>query len=201
MTIRLDIIDDDTLLYVFAFLSIPEILALRQVSTVSICTRSNPNDLSQTCWRIYRLSSFRIVWKNACITHVLRRHYPFPSSPINSMDSSELEKRTRHAYRLSTRWQSPSCTPRKMVIFDATSTTPVSDLRFVPGHDGKWLLTVSKGIWSVITVWDIGDGLRKMLEWSPKGAFFNGFALNTDSESDGTLAVSVVQEESVHFQI
>jgi len=87
-----------------------------------------------------------------------------------------------------------------MVIFDATSSTPVSDLRFVPGHDGKWLLTVSRGIWSVITLWDIGDGLRKMLEWSPREALFDGFALNTDPDSEATLAVSIVEEGSVVFK-
>jgi hypothetical protein len=117
------------------------------------------------------------------------------------MDSAELERRTRHAYRLSRKWLSPTCEPQKMVIFDATSTTSVSDLRFLPGHDGRWLLTVSKGIWSLITVWDIGDGLRKLSEWGPKGALFSGFALNTDSHSTATLAVSVFEEGSVVCKI
>jgi hypothetical protein len=143
----------------------------------------------------------RIVWQNACTTQVLQQGFPFPDFSLCSMDSSELERRTRHAYRLSMKWLSPSCEPQKMIIFDATSATSVSDLRFLPGHDGKWLLTVSKGIWSVITIWDISDGLRKLSEWGPKGALFNGFALNADPHSAATLAVSIFEEGSVVCKI
>ena len=33
MAVRLDTLDDDTLIYVFAFLAVPEILSIRQVTS------------------------------------------------------------------------------------------------------------------------------------------------------------------------
>ena len=202
MAVRLDTLDDDTLIYVFAFLAVPEILSIRQVTSPVSGSTSGRSWIirSQTCWRIYRLSSLRIVWLNACVTHILNRRYPFPPFPIDAMDAPELERRTRHAYHLATKWQSTSCEPEKMVIFDATSATPLTDLRFLPGRDGKWLLTVSKGIWSVMSLWDIGDGLRRIVDWSPKDGQLHGFAVNTDPDSPATLVVSIFEDRSVTLQ-
>jgi hypothetical protein len=164
-------LDDDIVLDLFAYLDVPAILALRQCS-----------------WRFYRLSTCRIVWHHAYINHS-----PLRSDPPPTLDTPELERRARRAYRLSVKWRSPRASPEKMLIFDATSTTSVSDLRFLPGHDAARLLTVSKGIWSLMTVWDVADGLRKLAQWGPKGVLFNGFAVNA-RESEATLAVSVFEE-------
>jgi len=73
----------------------------------------------------------------------------------------------------------------------------VSEIRFVPGHAGQWILTVSKGVWDVVTIWDVSAEPHKCCEWSPRGAIFNGFALNTDPKSEATLAVSVLKDGSV----
>ncbi|KAK0445681.1 uncharacterized protein EV420DRAFT_1648396 [Desarmillaria tabescens] len=68
--------------------------------------------------------------------------------------------------------------------------SPVSEVKFIPGRQHKWLLTVSKGIWSVLTIWDIARG-HKSSEWSPRGALFTGVKLNTDTESETSMAVAL----------
>jgi len=70
----------------------------------------------------------------------------------------------------------------------------VYEIRFVPGHAGQWILTVSKGVWDMMTIWDVSAEPRKCCEWSPRGAIFNGFALNSVGSSEALLAVSVVKD-------
>lgn len=110
------------------------------------------------------------------------------------MSVPELEWNTCHAFSLASRWLSGCSVPRGRLFIDATSNTSVSEIRFVPGHAGQWILTVSKGVWDVITIWDVTAEPQKCCEWSPRGAIFNGFALNADETSEATLAVSVMKE-------
>jgi hypothetical protein len=113
------------------------------------------------------------------------------------MSIPELEWNTCHAFFLASRWLSGCSIPRRTIFIDATSNTSVSEIRFVPGHAGQWILTVSKGIWDVITIWDVSAEPEKCCEWSPRGAIFHGFALNSDPSSEATLAVSVLKDGSV----
>ncbi|KAG6831114.1 hypothetical protein H0H87_006139 [Tephrocybe sp. NHM501043] len=120
------------------------------------------------------------------------------------MPISELQQRTCQAYRLALRWRSGHLSPRRGLHIDSTSNIPVSDVRFLPGRSGDWVLTMSKGIWDVLTIWDLSspeNGARKACEWSPRGALFSGVTLNTDVVSDATLAVSMSKdgEHSVHM--
>jgi len=177
--ISLDTVDDDTLILVFDFLSVPEILAMRQTSK-----------------RMAKISTLRIVWRNACISCVLSNGYPFSQLPLNSLP--DLESLTRKAYRLGTKWLSPFPEPRTSQIFAANPSTYIEDVKFLPGKN--WLLTVSKGIWSGITAWDLDAGVTRIAEWSPRGAIFKGFAVNTDPDSEATLAVSM-QDSSSNIQI
>ncbi|KAK0443425.1 uncharacterized protein EV420DRAFT_1723987 [Desarmillaria tabescens] len=68
--------------------------------------------------------------------------------------------------------------------------SPVSEVKFIPGRQHKWLLTVLKGIWLVLTIWDIAWG-HKSSEWSPRGALFTGVKLNVDTESETSMAVAL----------
>jgi hypothetical protein len=115
------------------------------------------------------------------------------------MSIPELEWNTCHAFFLASRWLS-GCSIRRTSFIDATSNTSVSEIRFVPGHRGEWILTVSKGIWDVITIWDVSAKPQKCCEWSPRGAIFNGFVLNSDGSSEATLAVSVMKDGLVVVQ-
>ncbi|KAG7441270.1 uncharacterized protein BT62DRAFT_974991 [Guyanagaster necrorhizus] len=155
---------DDVLIYTIAYLSVPDILLLRQ-----------------TCKLFNALTRLPIVWTNAHKLDILSNDYPFP------LDDSDLEQRTRHAYRLASRWLADSAlSPKSETTFTGS---PVSEIKFVSGRQHKWLLTVSKVIWSVLMVWDIARG-QKCSEWSPKGAIFTGVSLNDDAESEASLAVS-----------
>jgi hypothetical protein len=60
------------------------------------------------------------------------------------------------------------------------------------------MMTVSKSVWSVMAIWDIGEeDARKVCEWSPRGAIFTGFALNHDPNSAATVAISLHLNEYV----
>jgi len=64
------------------------------------------------------------------------------------------------------------------------------------------MLTISKSVWSAMAIWDMGEekeDARKVCEWSPRGAIFNGFALNSDPNSKATIAVSLHLNEYAHL--
>lgn len=62
-------------------------------------------------------------------------------------------------------------------------------------------MTVSKGIWCLICLWDIQVfGLRPEVNqtgptevgrWSPEGAIFTAIAVNSDRRSEASAAVAV----------
>ncbi|KAK0445680.1 uncharacterized protein EV420DRAFT_1276985 [Desarmillaria tabescens] len=156
---------DDVLIYTLAFLSVPDILVFRQV-----------------CKRFNALTRLHIVWTNAFKHDILSNDYPAP------IDDTDLEQRTCHACHLASRWLADS----PLMPSSETSFTgsPIWEIKFIPGRQHKWLLTVSKGIWSVLTIWDIALGC-KCSEWSLRGALFTGLKLNTDTESEASMAVAL----------
>ncbi|KAJ7733040.1 hypothetical protein B0H16DRAFT_172886, partial [Mycena metata] len=179
---------DDVVIYMFDMVSIPDILSLRQ-----------------TCKRMHKISGLRIVWTNACNHHILPPYYPFPNVQIEELTVPELEHCVRDAYSLASRWLSlNSISPGAYSDFDATNGTPVSDLRFVPGYDGNWLLAVSSGIWSIIALWELRDEGRtatKRWEWSRRNCTLRSFAMNDDQSSNALLALSVVRGSEPHVEI
>ncbi|KAF5376655.1 hypothetical protein D9615_007816 [Tricholomella constricta] len=180
--VHLESLGEDVQIYMFYFLRPPEIIKMRK-----------------TCRQMCAVSKLRIVWTNACARYILEKGFPFTTKPLDSMSLSELEQRTCHAYHLASRWLSGLSMPRRTLFIDATSSTSVSDVRFIPGHSGDWILTVSKGIWDMFSIWDVSSSeARKACEWSPRGATFNGLAFNTDPVSEATLAISVLQNDGEH---
>ncbi|KAJ7092311.1 hypothetical protein B0H15DRAFT_973069 [Mycena belliarum] len=181
-------LDDDVLILLFDLLDVPDIFAIRQA-----------------CKRMQRISELRIVWTNACKHQIIQQHYPFPDISLADLPGPEIERRTRHAYRLASWWLSPEPPqPGLFSEFDATNGTPLLDLRFVPGHDGLWLLAVSKGIWSIISIWELahkGATPVKKFEWSRRDCLLKDFVLNGDPASEGVLAISVVQNGATRVNI
>ncbi|KAH9913252.1 uncharacterized protein B0H18DRAFT_941705 [Fomitopsis serialis] len=169
-------VDDDTLIHLFSFLSVRSILAMRQ-----------------TCRRMQLISRTRVVWRNAYIAQVLSAGHPFPRRQLASMDTAQLEHAVRRAIRIGAFWSSPEVPLREAGDFHASFGTGVSDVRFLPGHDGRRLATLSKGIWSVITCWETsfgGAGVRMIAKWSPKSTIITGLVVNSDAESDAVIATS-----------
>ncbi|KAJ6610515.1 hypothetical protein B0H10DRAFT_2193343 [Mycena sp. CBHHK59/15] len=193
MPIRLNELHDDVAIYLFDLLDVLHILLLRQ-----------------TCRRIKQISELRIVWTNACNHQILPRRFPFPDIALEELTVPQLERHTRHASRLASRWLSLGGSPTTPISvgsfeFDATNGTRVFDLRFVPSHEGRWLLTISKGIWSIITLWELPDAgtmrNRKLFEWSRRDCLLQSFVLNGDSACEGALAVSVTQAGHSHVEL
>ncbi|KAK0443445.1 uncharacterized protein EV420DRAFT_1025373 [Desarmillaria tabescens] len=156
---------NDVLIYIIAFLSVPDILLLRQ-----------------TCKRFNTLTRLHIVWTNAFKLDILSNGYPAP------IDDTDLEQRTLHSYRLTSRWLANS--PLMPASETSFTGSPVSEIKFIPGRQHKWLLTVSKGTRSVLAIWDIVRR-HKCSEWSPRGVPFTGVRLNTDTESEASIAVAL----------
>ncbi|KAF5389847.1 hypothetical protein D9757_003652 [Collybiopsis confluens] len=118
-----------------------------------------------------------------------------------------------------------SAWPSRSIDWTVSPSTSIVDVRFVrsfrrffclgaEGSEQRWMesvlvLSVSKGIWSVITIWEISLSLdgkdhnptrpRKCSEWSPKGGIFTGLCLGNDVPSEADLAVSVAFED--HHEI
>lgn len=143
----------------------------------------------------------RIIWQRALCTHVLDRGIPFPNVDVDTIDCSELEVWTRRAFKLGQFWLNRTTDPRLVLSFAAASSaTGISAVRFLPAHP-DWLITLTKGIWSLITCWDIGTTYgprRKIAEWSPRQTLITDIAVNSDPHSEAHLAVSLLYSGFVY---
>ncbi|KAJ7601181.1 hypothetical protein C8J56DRAFT_912357 [Mycena floridula] len=166
----------DILIQILHLVSIPDIISL-----------------SKTCTTLNLVCKERIVWINACNSQILQKCYPFPSiAPESISDAQELRRMTLNSHSLASKWKSKDRQPKSAWTFRTQPSTVISDIYFVPGYKGRWLLTVSKGIWSVVTLRDLHSAeLQKSAEWSPKGAIFDGITVNSALEAEATVAVGV----------
>ena len=145
-----------------------------------------------------------------CATRVTSRGIPFPDTDrVNEMSARELEVAVREAlerdHRLHSRpTHNYEYEPKGGWIWQATSRSAVSEVLFVPDptkYESRCMVTVSKGIWCLICLWDIQVfGLRPEVNqtgptevgrWSPEGAIFTAIAVNSDRRSEASAAVAV----------
>lgn len=142
-------------------------------------------------------------------TYVTARGIPFPAKDcVNQMSARELEVATREAldrdHRLCSEPPRNEYTPKARVDWQANQNSAISDILFVPdptGHEGRYIVTVSKGIWCLICLWDIRatgpepeatQTTPKEIDlWSPRGAIFTAIAINSDRRSEASAAVAV----------
>ena len=155
------------------------------------------------------ISRLRVVWTRALQDHILGAGIPFPPASLESLEMPALEQTILHARRLADFWVRPPSLgePVTAARFSASSGTGVTDVRFLPAHPGR-ILTVTRGIWPLITCWDIGGAPkggtlgasvgsstatrpRKVAEWFRKGALFTGIAVNSDPTREACLAISL----------
>ncbi|PBK86170.1 hypothetical protein ARMGADRAFT_1169303 [Armillaria gallica] len=164
---------DDVVIYKFMFLSIPDILQLRQ-----------------TCQRFNALTRLPIVWKNVFELDILANNYPF------DIDDLDIEHRTCQAYRLASRWLADSpLTPKIETIVIGLS---VHEIKFIPGRQHKFVLTVS-GVGTrrrFLTIWDT-TRQQKCSEWSSKDDVITRTAINADAESETWVAVSLDRQQKI----
>lgn len=151
---------------------------------------------------MYALTQLRIVWTSACMRYIIGRGYPFPNVPLDTLSVQELERYVCHAARLATKWLSRDWVPARKWSINATTNTSVTDVRLIPGSAGALMLTLSKSVWSAVTIWELEPVISRTIndrcsfhrrcEWSPRGAIFSGFALNSCPSSEVKLAISVL---------
>ncbi|KIJ14407.1 hypothetical protein PAXINDRAFT_12772 [Paxillus involutus ATCC 200175] len=182
MPLSLDALNDDILIYIFAALSIPDILILRQVSR-----------------RLSLLSRQYAVWYNACKSEILHDDIPFPKSPLTSLTTKDLERQTLRAYKLGTNWRS-SNTKLYHVAEVANKSESIEEIKFLTHREQHWVVTTSRGIWSDLYLRDC-DTLQVVAQWSPGKALFNGMAVNTDHDSDAAIAIAVQRNGVMSVEI
>ncbi|KXN86957.1 hypothetical protein AN958_09454 [Leucoagaricus sp. SymC.cos] len=151
---------------------------------------------------MYTLTKLRIVWTNACLKYIIGRGYPFPRVSLDSLSIQSLERHTCHSDQLAKKWLSCRWNPLRTWSTATTANTSVTDARLLPGSQGTLLFTLSKSVWSVVTLWQLEPVISrtpgtactfdKRCEWSPRGAIFNGFALNSSLESEVKIAISIL---------
>lgn len=168
----MDTLPDDLLITLLAHLNVPDILAFRQ-----------------SCRRAQFICKQRIVWINASNNNQI-----CSSHNIDSLSTNQLEINTRKAYALANKWMSGNWNIRKVLTIQTKPSTAISDVRLLPANR---VLAVSKGIWSVLTLWDCNSTLSHCTKWSPKGAIFDGIAVNRVLTSKALLAIGIKTGEYV----
>ncbi|KAH9912356.1 uncharacterized protein BXZ73DRAFT_56289 [Epithele typhae] len=183
-------LDDDTTIYLFCVLPVDAILNLRK-----------------TCKRLAAISRLHFVWQTVCRRDVLDDGLPFPQGGLSDHHGSDLEHLTLHALKLGRFWLNPSMETARTLDFQASTGTGLSHVFFLPGRGGRYVLTVYKGIWSMITCWDVGVAIpsnpspsppRRLADWSPRQTIFAGFVVNSDTTSEAALAVSILHGSGTH---
>ena len=149
------------------------------------------------------ITKLLIVWRHLFQQDVVASGYPFPREAYETQDAAQLEYLTRRSCNTAAFWLSTNSHPRLCHQFNTFSKgTGISEIRFLPGYNCQRVVTVSKGIWSVISCWSLGldnstPGItssvnpRKLAEWCPRSVLLTGFVVNTEADGDGLLAVSL----------
>ncbi|KAG9224163.1 hypothetical protein CCMSSC00406_0006831 [Pleurotus cornucopiae] len=173
-------------LHIFLYLSIEDILALRQ-----------------TCKDLQAMTQSRSVWSLLYQTYVLEQDIPTPQisneRPIESMAAHDLEGMTIRSLRLRNKWTSAfPLAARKTTIMSQPTTDGnplprVIGLHFLPGHGARWLISVHAlhiGGQVVFTVrnWDLLANPPIQTSCLTSDAF-SGLAINAQAEQPSVLAV------------
>lgn len=158
---------------------------------------------------MFAVSRLKTLWISLCTAHVTARGIPFPNDDrVNQMSAPELEATTREALdrdrRLRSGSQPDGYTPKGRVDWQANPSSAISEILFVPdpsGHEGRCIVAVSKGIWCLISLWDIQalgreneatqPKPKRIGSWGPKGTIFCAIAVNSDPRSEASAAVAV----------
>lgn len=192
-------------LHIFLYLSIEDILALRQVreNIVSLKKHLTVQLVVQTCKDFQAMTQSRSVWSLLYQTYVLEQDIPTPQisneRPIELMAAHDLEGMTIRSLRLRNKWTSAfPLAARKTTIMSQPTTDGnplprVISLHFLPGHGARWLISVHAlhiGGQVVFTVrnWDLLANPPIQTSCLTSHAF-SGLAINAQAEQPFVLAV------------
>ncbi|KAF8316474.1 uncharacterized protein EI90DRAFT_3158879, partial [Cantharellus anzutake] len=148
--------------------------------------------LQCTCKGIGGVTQLHTVWKNVLEKRIIPsgQSVSLPSNvPLSDQSALDLKRAAIYAARLEHNWT--SVTPR---VFARTQfyigPSRVNSTFFIPGHSGKYLLTVSGG--DEVSIWYLEPDLRrswKILNWNIQGVISNAVP-NSDGWARATIALS-----------
>lgn len=163
---------------------------------------------AQTCHELAKLSRERSVWISQCDTHIRSKGYPFPTSaPSESLSAADIERQAHICDRVTQKWvgfgQGLYAYPRDGARFsschrvrslESQREKPIRDVRFIDIHGRSLVLLHCKDDWSVLELWDVGGcgEAVKLCKWSPRGTIIKCLSVNSDMNSEATLAVGVL---------
>jgi hypothetical protein len=136
------------------------------------------------------------VWSEALSKLVVDRNIPVPAqaSDLKSLSAKELEARARHATAFHRNWTSQNPRPRNIFEFAVGSEEeqcgPVQHVRFLPGQNGRLVLSVQQ---SRVVCWEIpltGNDAYIVAERSISGGYIEDVAVNEDENNRATLVLA-----------
>ncbi|KAF9807094.1 hypothetical protein IEO21_08384 [Rhodonia placenta] len=151
---------DDIMLLIIGFIEVKDILSIRKASK-----------------RFYTITKLRWVWHDAMKRHVIDRGLPVPAADadLKAFSAEHLEARAVHAARFHDNWCSSKPKATRKIEFRADrpllddlnyqNGTSVSQIFFLPGRNGEFLVTA---VGRVITCWEVpldGSGAYRVAEW------------------------------------
>ncbi|KAI0645748.1 hypothetical protein C8Q79DRAFT_911550 [Trametes meyenii] len=144
-----------------SYVEVQDILALRKASR-----------------RLSTLSKLRWVWFDAMKRHVVQKGLPIPAASVadlKALNAEHLEARTVHASRFHDNWYSAHPVAKKAIEFSAApymdnqlpeeDKPAVTHLSFLPGRNGKYLITA---VGRILTCWEVPLGeseAYRVAEW------------------------------------
>ncbi|TCD60584.1 hypothetical protein EIP91_009842 [Steccherinum ochraceum] len=179
---------DDVLLLIIGFANVKEILTLRKTSK-----------------RLYSMTKLRWVWSNAMKRHIIDKGLPVPAADgikQPSVSAVDLESRIVHAAKFHENWYSDRPTPRRTIIFRDGHLGSVSQVLFLPGRDGQYLVTVAR---KMITCWEVpldGSDAYRLAEWRCEPELtIEKVVVNEDATSTATMACICGHSETMYAEL
>lgn len=194
----------DICLSIFRYLSIQDVLNIRQVLRRSSCLDDNiltPLSFDfQTCKTFLGLTKLRSVWHLLLTTNIQQQNIPVPRlsrQPIESLTASELEEITLQALRLRHNWTSLSPIASSQITI-ACDVLPIPTrfgvvaLQFLPGRANRYLLslalTSNVGRLFSLQCWDLNINPPTSIAMRTVQQC-GWFVVNTDETSSDVVAI------------
>ncbi|VDB96482.1 unnamed protein product [Peniophora sp. CBMAI 1063] len=180
---------DDVLLLIIGLIDVEDIIALRLSSK-----------------RFGPVTRLRWVWAEALTRHVLDKGLPVPAPvrDLKTLSSKELENRTRHATAFQRNWTSVQPAPKRTFEFAAGNDgmddvpEPVTHVRFLPGTDGRLVLSVQQ---NRVVCWEVplgGEDAFIVAERHVPGGTICDVLVNEDPTNHATVVVACARRPEFH---
>lgn len=148
------------------------------------------------------MTKLRWIWSDAVKRHIINKGLPLPAArnDIRTLSAEHLETRTIHAAKFHDNWYSKRPAPQRAMEFcvkhppEAGREAPckVSQVLFLPGRNGEFLIVLADGI---ITCWEVpldGSEAYRFAEYEDaRGNNIRQVIVNEDSTHPVQLAYFV----------